>query len=176
MLSLLALSGCLTICFTGIYFIGDNGGRMPDGLFAVKDHISEVNLYCDGKKLTIDKESDIYNSFETQISNCGGHLMKSYSVSEDEIINHHDCYIEVIYQSPQTIYFENAKDFSITDTDRILYNADTNTLYWGASDYQYYLDYTRMDEELAGSREQILEEYKRLKELITEYANAESRL
>lgn len=168
-ISVLVLCCALTICFTGIYFMGDNSRKIPDGLYAIKDYISEVNVYCGGKKHSIDRDSYIYNSFETQISNCGGHLLESYSISENEVINDNDCYIEVIYQSPQTIYFENGKDFSIADADRILYNADTNMLYWGVSDYQNYLDYTKLDEDLIGSREQILEEYKQLKMLIAEY-------
>lgn len=168
-ISLLLLCCALTICFTGIYFMGDNSSKMPEGLYAVKDYISEVNVYSGGKKHSIDRDSYVYSSFETQISNCGGHLLESYPISENEVFNDNDCYIEVIYQSPQTIYFENGTDFSIAEADKILYNADTNMLYWGVSDYQYYLDYTKLDEDLISWREQILEEYKQLKMLIVEY-------
>lgn len=46
-------------------------------------------------------------------------MLKRHPIAEGSVINEHDCYIEVIYQSLQTIHFENAKDFTISDADRI---------------------------------------------------------
>lgn len=166
---LTVLCGTLMVCFTVIYFLGDNSIHMPDGLSAVKAHISEVNVYYGGEKRSVDPNSFVYNSFETQISNCGGHLLESRPVSEGDIMNDKDCYIEIIYQAPQTLHFENANHFSIQDADRILYNADTNMLYWGKSGYGNYLDYTGLEEELISYREQILEGYEQLKMSIMEY-------
>lgn len=166
---LTVLCGSLMVCFAVIYFMGDNSSGMPDGLSAVKDDIAEVNVYYGGEKRSADPESFVYNCFETQISNCGGHLLESRPVSESNIINDEDCYIEIIYRAPHTLQFENAKYFSIQDADRILYNADTNMLYWGNSGYGNYLDYTGLEEELISYREQILEGYGQLKMSIMEY-------
>jgi len=80
--------------------------------------------------------------------------------------NKADCFIEIIYDSPQTIAFENAQNFSIENADRILYNADKNILYWGNSGYQSCLDYTKLDEDLHAHKEEILDGYKQLPTLI----------
>lgn len=155
----------LTICFAGIYLMGNNEKELPDGLDAVKSNIAEVNVYFNGEKRMIEVDSDVYNCFTTQISNCGGHLMESECISGDAVWNN-DCFVEIIYDSPQNISFENADRFCIENADRILYNADQNILYWGNSNYQSCLDYEKLGEELQAYREEILEGYEELPALI----------
>lgn len=165
MISFVVLCLTLTVCFTGIYCVGNNEKELPDGLEAVKSNIAEINVYCNGKKQMIDVYSEAYNYFETQIANCGGHLLKTETISEDMIWNN-DCFIEMIYDSPQHIRFTNSDTFCIENADRILYNANQNILYWGNSSYQNCLDYEEMDEETQAYKKEILEEYKKLPELI----------
>jgi len=154
---------CLTliICFVEIYCIGDNEKQLLDGLDAVENHIAEVYVYFNGEKRRIEVDSEVYHCFAIQISNCGGHLLETESISENMIWNN-DCFIEIIYTSPQHISFENADNFSIENADRLLYNANQNILYWGNSSYKSCLDYTKMGEELQAHKEEILEQYKRL--------------
>lgn len=158
---------CLTliICFVGIYFIGDRKEQLPDGLAAVECNIAEVNVYFNSEKRMIDPAAEIYRCFAIQIANCNGHLLETESISENMIWNS-DCFIEIIYNSPQTINFENADNFSIENADRLLYNANQNILYWGNSGYKSCLDYTKLGEELQAHKEEILEQYKRLPTLI----------
>lgn len=119
----------LTICFAGIYYVGDNEEDLPDGLSAVEGNIAEIHVFKNGENRTIDAESEAYHYFSSQISNCGGHLLEPENISENMIWNN-DCFIEIIYTSPQNIHFVNADDFSIENADRLLYNADQNLLYW----------------------------------------------
>ena len=167
-ISFATLCFALIICFTGIYYIGDNAKQLPDRLNAVESNIAEINVYFNGEKRSINTDSYIYHSFAIQISNCGGHLLKTESISENMIWNS-DCFIEIIYSSPQHIDFENADYFSIENADRILYNADQNILYWGNSGYQSYVDYTEMSEELQPHKEEILKQYEQLSGLIISY-------
>ena len=76
------------------------------------------------------------------------------------------CFIEILYTFAQTIKFQNAEDFSIENVDRLLYNADQNTLYWGNLSYKNCLDYTKMYGELQVHKEEILEQYAELSTLI----------
>ena len=85
------------------------------------------------------------------------------------MIWNNDCFIEIIYSSPQNINFENADYFSIENADRILYNANQNILYWGNSGYQSCMDYTEMSEELQAHKEEILKQYEQLPGLIISY-------
>ena len=156
----------LTLCFVGIYAVGDNEEQLPDGLSAVESSIAQINVYSDGEKRSIDVDSYIYRTFASQISNCGGHLLEIQKSSESEIWNDTDCFIEILYVSAQTIKFQNAEDFSIENVDRLLYNADQNTLYWGNLSYQNCLDYTKMYGELQVHKEEILEQYAELSTLI----------
>ena len=158
----------LIICFAGIYCIGDNAKQLPDGLNAVESNIAEVNVYFNGEKQNINADSYIYRSFAIQISNCGGHLLETENISENMIWNN-DCFIDIIYSSPQNINFENADYFSIENADRILYNANQNILYWGNSGYQSCMDYTEMSEELQAHKEEILKQYEQLPGLIISY-------
>lgn len=167
--SIVSLCLVLIICFIGIYAVGDNEKQLPDGLSAVENNIAEPNVYSGWEKRSLDVYSDEYNAFSRQISNCGGHLLEIQNVSESEIWNEADCFIEIIYDSPQTIEFENAENFSIENADRILYNANKNILYWGNSGYQNCLDYTKMDDELQAHKAEILKEYERLPTLIESY-------
>ena len=164
------LSLCIAfiIAFMGIYVVGDNERQLPDGLDAVEGNIAEVNIYFGGVKRKTKAASDVYNCFTSQISNCGGHVLEPRSIAESEIWNDQDCFIEIIYISPQTIVFENSVDFSISNADRILYNADQNILYWGNSYYQNCVDYMELTDELQEHRNEILEGYERLRILIIE--------
>lgn len=165
-LSFVSLCLALTLCFIGIYAIGDNEKTLPDGLSAVEDSIAEINLYSGNEKRTIDRDSYIYRSFESQISNCGGHLMEIQETTESGIRNSSDCFIEIVYASAQTITFENAENFSIDHADRLLYNADRNLLYWGNAGYQYCTDYAMLDEQMQAYKEDILKNYAELAALI----------
>lgn len=158
----------LSLCFAGLFFLGNNGKELPDGLNAVEDQIAEVNVYYNGEKRTLTPDAHIYRSFVIQLSNCGGHVLEADPIPEDCIWND-DCFIEVRYAAPQNIVFENAKDFSIENADRLLYNANQNRLYWGTSGYQNAVDYTKLGEELQAHREAILEQYQQLPALIMEY-------
>lgn len=170
-ISIASLCLILTLCFIGIYAVGDNGKKLPDGLSAVENNIVEINVYSNSEKRSIDVDSYIYHSFVSQISNCGGHLLEIQKSSESEIWNDTDCFVEIIYASAQTIKFENAENFTIENVDRLLYNADQNILYWGNSSYQSCLDYTKMDEELQAHKEEILKGYEKLSTLISDCFN-----
>ena len=164
----LSLCAAFIITFMGIYVLGDNEKQLPDGLDAVEGNIAEVNVYFGAEERKIEAASDVYNCFTSQISNCGGHVLETQTIAESEIWNDSDYFIEIIYISPQTIVFENSVDFSISNADRILYNADRNILYWGNSYYQNCVDYTELTGELQEHRNEILEGYERLHLLIIE--------
>jgi len=164
--SIVSLCVALIICFTGIYAVGDNEKRLPDGLSAAENNIAEINVYSDGEKRRLDIHTYVYNYFTIQISNCGGHLLEIQNVSESDVWNEVDCFIEIIYDFPQTIAFENAENFSIENAYRILYNADQNILYWGNSGYQSCLDYTKLDEDLQAYKDEILDGHKKLPTLV----------
>lgn len=164
--SIASLCLALTLCFIGIYAVGNNKKPLPDGLSAVESNIVEIHVYSHGEQRSVDVDSYIYRTFASQIANCGGHLLEIQKPSESGVWNDSDCFIEIIYASAQTIRFENAEDFSIENADRLLYNADQNILYWGNSGYQNCLDYTKMDGELQAHKEEILREYRELPALI----------
>ena len=164
--SIASLCFALIVCFIGIYAVGNHEKQLPDGLYAVESNVAEVNVYSNGEKRRIEMNSDVYTQFVNQISNCGGHLLETQNTTESEIWNEKDCFVEIIYDSPQTINFENTDDFSIINADRVLYNADQNILYWGNSSYQNSLDYTQMNDELQEHRDEILAEYEELRALI----------
>ena len=167
----LSLCTAFIIAFMGIYVLGDNERQLPDGLDAVKSNIAEINVYSGGEERKVEVASDVYNCFTSQISNCGGHVLEPRSIAESEIWNDNDCFIEIIYISPQNIGFVNSVDFVISNADRILYNADRNILYWGNSYYQNCVDYTELTNELQEHRNEILEGYERLRILIIEHFN-----
>lgn len=166
---ILSLAAALTICFAGIYAAGDHTEYLPDGFMAVQNDVSEVFIYSRGEKQAIGVYSDIYSCFEVQMSNCGGHLMEAENVSENEVMNDTDCFIEVLYTQPQTITFQNVESFVISNADRVLYNSNTNILYWGNGDYQYCVNYTKMEAELKEFEAELLEEYKRLQMMIMNF-------
>lgn len=166
--SALKLFFAVIVVFLGVYVVGNNESELPDGLYAVENDISEIHVYCGGRMLEIEKDSYVYSFFKNQINNCGGHVLETGSIYGDEFWNESDCFIEVIYDAPKNIFFVNAEEFSIQSADRILYNADRNMLYWGNSTYEYCLDYTKMGDELQDHKEEILEGYKQLKDLIIE--------
>ena len=167
--SFIALAVSLGICFSGIYFVGDHSEQLPEGFSAAQDHISELRIYYKGENQTVSINSDIYNYFTTQMSNCGGHLLEVRSSLDGEVMNDTDCFIEIRFDNPQTISFYNVEDFSISNADRVLYNSTTNILYWGCSDYQYYADYMKLDVELEEHKADILAQYQGLQEMIIQY-------
>ena len=167
--SFMALAATLGICFSGIYFVGDHSDWLPDGLSAVQDNISEFRIYYKGENQTVSINSDIYYYFTTQMSNCGGHLLEVKSSLDSEVMNDTDCFIEILFDNPQTISFYNAEDFSISNADRVMYNSTKNILYWGCSDYQYYADYMKLDAELEEHKADILSQYQGLQEMIIQY-------
>lgn len=166
MISIISLCAALALCFIGIYAVGDNEKQLPDGLSAAEGNIAEINVYSGGEKRSISVDSYIYRTFASQLSNCGSHLLETGEASGDEIRNDADCFIEILYTSAQTITFENAENFSIENADRLLYNADRNILYWGSSDYQNCLNYTKLDESLQAHKSEILKQYEELPALI----------
>lgn len=167
--SFIALAVSLGICFSGIYFVGDHSEQLPEGFSAVQDNISELRIYYKGENQTVSINSDIYSYFTTQLSNCGGHLLEVRSSLDGEVMNDTDCFIEIRFDNPQTISFHNAEDFSISNADRVMYNSTTNILYWGCSDYQYYVDYMKLDVELEEHKADILAQYQGLQEMIIQY-------
>ena len=167
------ISGCslcavLAICFTGIYLIGDNEPELPMGLEAVEDNIAEVNVYSAGEKQMVDENIDAYGILSMQLLNYGGHILEVKSVSQDEIWNDHDSFIEIIYTTSQTIPFEDTGDFELANADRLLYNATQNILYWGNGSYQNSMDYAKFDDKLQQHSHEILEQYKELQTSIDE--------
>ena len=122
--SLIALAVTLGICFSGIYFVGNHSEELPDGLFAVQDNISEIRIYYKGENQTISLNSDIYNHFAIQVSNCDGHLLEVKSSLDSKVMNDTDCFIEILFDNPQTISFHNAEDFSISNAELEEHKAD----------------------------------------------------
>lgn len=167
--SLLSLCLILIIFFSGIYILGNNKPESPDALYAVEDNISAIRLYYSGDSTRIKASSEVYNCFANQLSNCGGHLLSVDTVTENGIWNYDDCFIEIIYTVPQDIVFKNAADFSISNTDRILYNASKNILYWGNSSYEKCLDFMALDAELQEHKNEMSLQYEQLQTLIMEY-------
>ena len=167
-LSFVSLTAALAVCFGGIYLVGDHAEQLPDGLSSVESNISEIRIYAKGNSQVIPLESDIYNRFATQLSNCAGHLLEVNSISGDEMINDSDRFIEVKFNEPQTISFSNVVGFVISDADRLLYNASENILYWGKSGYQFYIDYAKLDADLKEHEADILAQYRVLQEMIAQ--------
>lgn len=159
----------LIVIFSGIYFIGNNAEPPLVGFSAVENNISEIRIYYKGESQVIQKETDLYNSFTTQVENCGGHLLETNSTPDGEIMNKTDCFIEILFETPQNISFYNAEDFMISNADRVMYNANKNILYWGYSNYQYFADYTILDAELMEHESEILAQYQILQTMIAQY-------
>lgn len=164
--SFAVMVAALGICFSGIYFIGDNSEQLPDGFSFVQDSISEVCIYYKGESQVVSVNSDVYNYFITQISNCGGHLLEVKNSLDSEAMNDTDCFIEILFENSQTICFENAEGFLISNADRVMYNATENILYWGNSSYQCYVNYTKLDAQLEEHKADILAQYQGLQEMI----------
>lgn len=168
-ISFISLTVALTVFFCGVYLVGDHGEQLPDGLSAVECNISEIRIYAKGDSQVIPTESDIYNRFTTQLSNCAGHLLEVKNISDDEVINDRDCFIEVKFDAPQTILFSNADGFVISGADRLLYNADSNTIYWGKSGCRFCVDFAKLNDDLKEHEADILAQYRGLREMIAQY-------
>lgn len=168
-LSFVSLAAALAVCFCGIYLVGDHAEQLPDGLSSVESSISEIRIYAKDDSQVIPLESDIYNRFAAQLSNCAGRLLEANSISGGEMINDGDCFIEVKFNEPQTISFSNAAGFVISDADRLLYNASKNMMYWGRSGYQFCVDYAKLNTDLKEHEADILAQYQALQEMIAQY-------
>lgn len=164
--SFILLAAALAVLFCGIYFVGNHEEQFPDGLSSVESSISEIRIYAKGDSQVITSESDIYNRFTTQLSNCAGHLLEVNSISSSEMISDSDCFIEVRFTTPQTISFSNAAGFVISDADRLLYNASRNMMYWGEAGYQFCVDYANFDASLKEHEADILGQYLVLQKMI----------
>ncbi len=163
-----SLATTLAVCFYGIYLVRDHEEQRLDGLSSVESSISKIRIYATGDSQVIPLESDIYNRFITQLSNCAGHLLEVNSISGGGMINDNDCFIEVKFNEPQTISFSNAAGFVISNTDRLLYNASRNILYWGRSGYQFCVDYAKLDTDLKEHEADIFAQYQVLQEMIAQ--------
>lgn len=163
---LLSMTTAVIICFFGIFLISDHSKELPDGFTAVENMISEIQIYCNGESQAVKLNSEVYHYFNLQMSNCGGHLLKIKDTLENEVVNDTDCFIEILFAQPQNISFENAESFSISNADRVIYNSNKNILYWGKSNYQYYVDYTKLDTELEEHKSEVLAQYRYLQEMI----------
>ena len=95
-----ALTIAAAVGFGGIYLVGDHEEELPDGIASVKDSISEFRIYYKGESRVIPIESDIYNYFEAQLSNCGGHRLKIDKIPDGEVINDYDCFIGILFDTP----------------------------------------------------------------------------
>lgn len=164
--SALKLAAAFVICFGVIFVVGANDPELPDGLSAVESSISDVRIFHGEKTQQIGVESELYSNFAILLSNCGGHIFEIQSISEPEIGNTVDCRIEITFSAPQRITFRNAPDLILSDTGKILYNADKNILYWGNSAYQYCVDFTLLDTGLSEHREDILKQYNAFRDKI----------
>lgn len=164
--SALKLATAFVICFGVIFAVGANDPELPDGLSAVESSISDVSIFYGEKTQQISVESELYSNFAILLSNCGGHIFEIRSISEPEIGNTADCCIEITFSAPQRITFQNAPDLILSDTGKILYNADKNILYWGNSAYQYCVDLTLLDAVLSEHREDILKQYNAFRDKI----------
>lgn len=161
-----ALAIAVAVCFLGIYLIGDHAEELSEGLSSVKDRISEICIYYEGDNQIIPMESDIYNYFEAQLSNCGGHRLKIDRTPDSEVINDNDCFIGILFGAPQNISFYNGNNFMICEADRILYNTSENIIYWGQAGYQFCVDYTEFEPELEEHKAEVLAQYQILQEMI----------
>lgn len=167
--TLLVLTISLCVGFSGVYLIGDHSEQLLDGFFAVENSVSEIKIYYKGECQVIGMESDVYHRLSSQISNCGGHLLEIKENAGTEVLNKTDCFVEILFASPQNISFENADSFLISNADSVIYNCDKNILYWGNSDYQYNVDYAKLDDQLEEHRAEILAQYQELQESIIRY-------
>lgn len=163
---LLSMTIAVIACFFGVFFISDHSEELPDGFAAVENMVSEIRIYCNGENRAAELNSEVYHCFRIQMSNCGGHLLEIKDTLENEVVNDTDCFIEILFTQPQNISFENAESFSIFNADRVIYNSSKNILYWGNSNYQYYVDYTKLDTELEEHKSEVLAQYQHLQEMI----------
>lgn len=95
-----------------------------------------------------DIDSEEFNVFSAQLSNCGGHIFKIKDISDQDVVNRTDYFIEIEFKTPQTLFFKNAEEFVIQDAGRILYNLNTNEMFWGHDSYQKSVEYTDIDKSL----------------------------
>lgn len=163
---LLSMTIAVIVCFFGVFLISDHSEEIPDGFSAVENMVSEIRIYCNGESRTVELNSEVYHRFRMQMSNCGGHLLEVKDILENEVVNDTDCFIEILFTQPQNISFENAESFSISNADRVTYNSNENILYWGKSNYQYYVDYKKLDMELEEHKSEVLAQYQYLQEKI----------
>ncbi len=132
----------------GVWLLCDHSTSEEDGIFAVKDEIEKIRFIHDGKEMAGDIDSEEFNAFSDQLSNCGGHIFEIKDISDQDVVNRTDYFIEIEFKTPQTLFFVNAEEFVIQDAGRILYNLNTNEMFWGHDRYQKSVEYTDIDKSL----------------------------
>lgn len=159
----------LLVVFGLIWLICDHNVEQIDGIESVNIKIEKIDILHNGDRITLDKDSYEFRLFCTQLSNCADHIIDIEDVNDSDIVDKNDYCVEVSFKQPVTIWFQNNKEFYMTDIDRILYDTNTNYIFWGKNGYQMSLDYTKLGETLQKYREQILQEYKQLNILVKRY-------
>lgn len=156
----------LLVSLGGLWSVCDHTNEKSDGISAVMNEIEKISFIHDSKKITGDIDSYEFRRFCEQLSNCGGHIFRIEDISDSDIINGNDYFIEIEFRKPQTISFQESRGFVITTTNKILYNLNSNRMFWGNDSYQKCVDYTYVDESLEEYKGQILSEYNELKNFI----------
>lgn len=161
---LVVASIATVVGFSAIYLVCDHNSEYVDGLMAVDNNIEVVRFYHDGKWINSDTSNYIYLELSSNLANCGGHILEMQDVLESEVLNDNDYYIEILFAAPQTISFYNSDEFVIEDSDRLIYNTNTNTLYWGNGCYQKMVEYTKLEDSVLEYKNEIMAGYKEFNE------------
>lgn len=161
---------CMTVLVGsgGIWLLCDHDISEEDSILALEDEIEKIKFIHDGEEIVGDIHSEEFNTFCTQLSNCGGHIFEVKEISDYDVVNRTDYFIEIEFKTPQTIFFQNVEEFVIRDAGKILYNLNSNEMFWGSDSYQKSVSYTNIDKSLEDYREEMLSEYDQLKQMIVE--------
>lgn len=154
--------------FSGISLLCNHEQIGTDGIMAVEDKIEEVRYFHNGEWKEGDTASYEFILFCEQLSNCGGHIIDIQTVENDDFINNNDYYIEIAFIYPQTITFYSENNFTMKDVNKLIYNTNTNTIYWGNNGYQNMMEYTKFDDALKAYESEIIYGYDKLNELLVE--------
>ena len=60
----------------GVWLLCSHDTSEEDGIFAVKDEIEKIRFIHNGEEMAGDIDSEEFNVFSAQLSNCGGHIFK----------------------------------------------------------------------------------------------------
>lgn len=152
----------LALGFTGLSFVCDDAPVPAMGLDAVETQLAEVNLYAHGEQKAIDTDTEVFFLLDSQLQSCGGHVLEAQPADPEPLPNNSDTYVEMQFSAPVTVTFSEEEGFTLSDIDRLLYNATQNILYYGSGDYQYRIDYAVFDQTLQDHSAEILEQYQDL--------------